>query len=617
MGENNSIIKYILLFICFLTMSLLIELFGFNYKILTLKDHEKGLIEVDYKVTKEDDKKILQCNLNRIYVNKFRIKYSASQDVEYSIHYQELDYYHKEKENELHDIFDNETNESITNLKNKITNIEIIYDSQEEITISKIYIDNKLYINYFRVTFMVMVFWAIFLLYHFYKKGRGLIHLHRYFILLGLILGGTMIFLQPSATYYSWDDQIHFANVYEIMGGYHHWTIGELSMVDMKAIGRDSIDSLEEQDNQKEYLNKKSETDYSTNTGRFIPYNKVAYIPSAIGYHFSKLLHLPFDICFKMGKFMNLLAYLLIIGYAIKIAKIGKRLLVVLGLIPTSLFLACQYSYDPAVISGFLLAMTCLFNWFVDKKSVVDFKNLFIFLGAILYSCFPKAVYVPFILLFLFIPTNRFQNRKQATWIKIGIASICLLMMATFVLPTVSGSAIAGDARGGDTSIAKQLQMIIQYPIGYVQVLNDTMIKSFADRMLGESAFGSYAYIGNISHNLYLIYLILIIFVAFIDNIDLKLKKIYKYLTLFVTAGVIILIWTALYLSFTPVGSTLIDGVQARYFLPLLLPFLLCLRMGHMKVKISDSIYNVLIMLVPTIVIFISIYQLILCQYCL
>jgi uncharacterized membrane protein len=157
---------------------------------------------------------------------------------------------------------------------------------------------------------------------------------------------------------------------------------------------------------------------------------------------------------------MNLLAYLLIFGYAIKISKSLKRFLVVLGLIPTNLFLATQYSYDPAVLSGLTLGIVLFYNMITNKDSKVDFKIMVLFLFSMLYGCFPKAVYVPLMLLFLLIPKDRFKNEKQCIHTKIGIIIITILMMATFVLPTVSGNSL-GDARGGATSVNDQLKLII------------------------------------------------------------------------------------------------------------------------------------------------------------
>ena len=84
-----------------------------------------------------------------------------------------------------------------------------------------------------------------------------------------------------------------------------------------------------------------------------------------------------------------------------------------------------------------------------------------------------------------------------------------------------------------------------------------------------------------------------------------------------ITLGVIVLIWTALYLSFTPIGYTTINGVQPRYFLPLLFPLLICLGSSKFKVKISDKIYNFIVLVIPAIVIFIAVYQLIIINYCM
>ena len=70
---------------------------------------------------------------------------------------------------------------------------------------------------------------------------------------------------------------------------------------------------------------------------------------------------------------MNLLTYLFIFGYAIKISCVGKKILTVIGLLPSSIFLATQFSYDPAVISGLTLSIVMLINWFMDKKSIKEF----------------------------------------------------------------------------------------------------------------------------------------------------------------------------------------------------------------------------------------------------
>lgn len=50
------------------------------------------------------------------------------------------------------------------------------------------------------------------------------------------------------------------------------------------------------------------------------------------------------------------------------------------------------------------------------------------------------------------------------------------------------------------------------------------------------------------------------------------------------------LIWSAMYLSFTPVGEASIAGVQARYYLPLI--YLGALLLSNSKIKVEISKYG-------------------------
>lgn len=50
--------------------------------------------------------------------------------------------------------------------------------------------------------------------------------------------------------------------------------------------------------------------------------------------------------------------------------------------------------------------------------------------------------------------------------------------------------------------------------------------------------------------------------------------KWYKLLLAVMIFGVVCVIWTSLYGTFSVVGAAAIDGVQARYYIPLMLPFL-------------------------------------------
>ena len=380
MNKLKEAIKYLVLLLFFIGISIFLEIICFNHKLLFLDDSEK-IIEInDYKEEIVDDIKKISFDLNNSYVDKLKITYVAERDVNFTLNYQDEDYYGNLEDNTINDVFDNEVSESVNNFRSKVSKVEILCDSNSSIEIDSIIIENELDLNVFRIFFITITLVLGYILYKFYKKEGNIDNIHRYFVLVGLLLGITIIILQPSTTYYSWDDQIHFSNTYEIFDANGNWDVGEVAMIDATPVGRRSISAIEEQMNMNDYLNIDEPGNYVSFKSRFITYNKIAYLPSAIGFHLCKIINLPFVVCFKVGKIMNLLAYLLIFGYAIKITKTLKRFLVVLGLVPTNLFLATQYSYDPAVISGITLGIVLFYNMITNKDNKVDFKFMVLFL---------------------------------------------------------------------------------------------------------------------------------------------------------------------------------------------------------------------------------------------
>ena len=87
------------------------------------------------------------------------------------------------------------------------------------------------------------------------------------------------------------------------------------------------------------------------------------------------------------------------------------------------------------------------------------------------------------------------------------------------------------------------------------------------------------------------------------------LEKKYKIslgVILFVVLG---LIWSALYLSYSPVGATHISGVQPRYYYPLMLPLILLLGNKRCLIDISQDVYIRIAVGVPVLLIMVGTYQ--------
>ena len=181
--------------------------------------------------------------------------------------------------------------------------------------------------------------------------------------------------------------------------------------------------------------------------------------------------------------------------------------------------------------------------------------------------------------------------------------------MSTFVAPTlgsaINGTVIAGDARGGATSVSEQFLFIINNPFEYARILFTCWGKTLFSYLFGTDINVNFAYYP-ISRNVVwadIVYVILFWSTALTansyigKNVTRKIKT-YKGFTVIMVLGVMYLIWTALYLSFTPVGLGYINGVQPRYYIPLLLLIATLVFNNKIKLKMTQKCYNVIIIII-------------------
>lgn len=622
--KKKFFIILIALISCF-TFSVLAETLIFNFRPLFSDDNQSS-IDVSFDATTDKKQTILNLNLDSTYVNKLVIDYNTTEDVKYTLEFSQSGLYGIDEQIKIDDIFDNSLNASILNIDQTVSQATITYENNDNLSVSSISINNGFYFNIYRTIFNFLVLAVIFFLIYFYKTGFSTKKLHVYFATLCILLGSMFIIAQPTASFYSWDDQIHFDNTVGWFGGANHYNNGEFHSSDANvsdSAGKDVIDSADERQLQESFLNSNIESNYIKTTVSFPSIDKPGYFPMALGYHLAKLVHLPFTVCFIIGKLTNLIVYALLIAYAIKISLVGKRLIAVIALIPTSIFLASSYSYDPAVFTGITIFTVHLINLFVDKKSKLDFKTALIMIASITYACLTKAVYAPIILLTLLIPKTRFSSLKQSRLTKIGFAIISLLLLSVSVLPMLEGNDLS-DQRGGDVSASQQAELIVEHPTDYLTVVNNTTIKYFFKKLIGPPTVTSFGYIDTNNNdndlsnsNAYFIFIILIFFVFFTDNKNNLLTKKQRGYGTFISLIIIALIWGALYLSYTPVGSSIVNGTQGRYFLPLILPLLFFLQPKNIQNKINSKTYNTLTLAIPSLIIIFLVYSMILVPYSL
>lgn len=599
-------------------LGVLAEIFIFNFKPLTSNDN--STFEIPYSTQKSGDETKLDINLDNQYIRQILIEYSTPEDVEYSIDYTYLGTYNRDETGTFTDTFDNSFTLSATNLDATVSKLTISYDNEHssKLEITKIIVDNAFHFNYFRTAFISLALFTICLLFLFYKDGFRTEKIHIYFACICSLLGLMIIVAQPAMNFFCWDDQTHFDRVINFPIGIETYNNGEFNMSDIGTINHtwhESTNSFTEHRVRASFLDSEIDSGY-TNSTPFLAINKIPYLPMATGYHLAKLIGSPFTFCFLVGKIFNLLFYVLLMTYAIKTIVVGKRLLTVIALIPTNVFLASEYSYDPAVFAGVTIFIVSIINLLLDKTKKFDFKTAIIMIASMTYACLAKAVYAPIMLLTLLVPKEKFKNLKQSRLVKTGFVLITLLLGVVLFLPSLDGTDIS-DTRGGDVSAKDQISLIASHPLDYATIIKDNTVDQFSYKLLSPNTITNFSYTHSFTDrsNFYYIFFILLIFVFLTDNRGNRLVKKQRCWLLGTVLFIILLIWSALYISFTPVGLAAINGVQNRYFLPLLFPLLFCLQFSNIQNKINPRYYNLAIFTLASIAMILMIYQFILVPY--
>ena len=299
----------------------------------------------------------------------------------------------------------------------------------------------------------------------------------------------------------------------------------------------------------------------------------IAYLSSGLGIIVSKLFR--FGVFHKsttyiyslyFARLFDLFLYIGLMYFAIKKTPILKKSMFAVGLLPISIMLASSCSYDGLVIGSSCLLFSHIMSLIYDSSKRFCFKDTLFFIIFGFFVFFLKYIYVLFLGLLLFIPCDKFKNRKDKIFKIALILGFILFLYVIFNIPNYINSV------SGEGAVNGQIKFILANPFKYIGILFNSMYVQFGTQL--SWILGGF---GNLdSHFPGFIYFIMIIYLICLFVLDSSVKddkitlkfKLFNFIMLFL---IIIGIYTALYLVWTPVGDSIIVGVQGRYFLPIVI----------------------------------------------
>lgn len=476
-----------------------------------------------------------------------------------------------------------------------------------------------------RVLFSITVLLVTFIeLIYIIKKDKNIVNI---FIVLAISSGSIFSFCAPPLTGISWDDQIHFDRAY----GLSYIDNAPVSDVNAELVNIEWVkngilqydkinDAIYRINNELEKAKESNNFTYAYALTEAYSSKSIAnitlfgYIPNAVGLWISRLFFTSFTAQLIIGRWSSLIFYVIIVSIAISILPIKKSLFAVIGLVPMSVFLASSYSYDTWIISFMILSCALFFKIYYSDKSFSIFYYI-IMLFTMLIAIFIKAIYFPLLLIFVFLIQKKYNNKYYKSIIFILTILLIFYIVCTFVFPMLLSSSVqAGDSRGGsDVNALGQIKFIINNPLYYMKLIISFLLSYFAP-INSDQYTVQIGYLALIPEYIPILSTVSFIVLVVSSYTSFYGSKVVLNRSLSITSIILVIIsisiaTTAIYVDINSVGSNVINGMQGRYLLPLLVfifPFLYLSNSGVTKNNISDKI-NISIFLMY-IILLISIY---------
>lgn len=335
----------------------------------------------------------------------------------------------------------------------------------------------------------------------------------------------------------------------------------------------------------------------------------ILYLPQAIGFSIARLLGLGFLPMVQLGRAVPYMLFVLLMFFAIRAVPFGKRVFLILALLPAILTETVSVNRDSVIFSlSFFLIAKVLQAAYAERKPTIWDWTLIFAVSALLAPC--KAVYLPLSFFWILAVYRRYLYKQKIDWRKVslciagGILPILVSMMLgssisvlgmlgdIFKAPGAVQAAVETAAETAET-VAEAAVPAEMFNFPYIlahlpqafMVLMNTLRIELGDYLL--NAIQLYAIHLGSNHGVTVLILALLLIECCHDGGYQVLRPAERYFSLFM--AIVLFLTTALAaLQWTEAGSYVIFGIQGRYLLPAL-PLLCIFLMNNCAVKIRGN----------------------------
>jgi Predicted membrane protein (DUF2142) len=301
-------------------------------------------------------------------------------------------------------------------------------------------------------------------------------------------------------------------------------------------------------------------------------YNPILYLPQLTGVALGKLFRMNDRWLFLVGRIAGLIFYVVACYYILMTTPAAKRSLFVLFSMPMAVFLSASFSADMMqIVLSFLYLHWIVIG--VKSSTKITRKEWSVFLLLSLLLALTKPVSALLLLLSFAIPEARFGSKRIKTlFIASQVVSVFVITLAWW---GVTASAATGLVQPGmNVNPIGQLLYIAQNPLTTAEIIFNSIKQAGLFYLYGLIGWFGWLTVPlpDFVYWLFLIGLALAILGDMQGHFALTKWQTSIFLSVFLMY--IVGVMLSMYLFWTPLANSIIEGVQGRYFIPII-PLLL------------------------------------------
>ena len=314
-------------------------------------------------------------------------------------------------------------------------------------------------------------------------------------------------------------------------------------------------------------------------------------VPAALGIMLAKLMGLGAVPMFFLGRLFNMLYAAILIIFAVRLTPIGKNIFMAASLMPMTLHILGSYSYDAPII-GMAFLLTALLLRAMRGEGRIS-KGLCVgtvVVASVLAPC--KVVYMTINFIVLFVPARRFGSRVSCVMFKLCVFGLPILLMVASrfaaLLPYLSGGSTGGKSPEYEGAQCYTLGDLLGDPKATYLLFANTLLVNTSN-YLPELVGGVPGWLeGRVAlptwASYFLVFVLLVSSVRAADD-DECLPVSQRIVCAVLFIATLLATMLALAIDWTLNTDTMIQGVQGRYFIPVIILLLLALRSRCVQVK--------------------------------